>query len=347
MTYKEFAKQLKANSLCGAYLAYGEEEYLKQEYVDKLDAFLPAGLEILNKTVLESADVQDIYDAAIIAPFMCEKRIVIAKDPLFIKAGKGDDSLTGKSPSEESDTDKVRNSSADLLLSDSLSSTIIIIYVRGNVDKRKKIFKQFESVSRTVEFPLLNEDELCSWIEIKVKKDGGSITPNAVRALIHSVGLGINAVLPELSKLISYRKNEIIDVPDVEALVSKSVEASVFTMIDCLFSNNRQKAYALLEDMLLSNEEPLMIINLISRQLRMLTYAKSLLSQGVSRTEIQSRLEIKTFTATKLFETCSKLQMQWLAKAYIKSIETDFLIKSGKIGERQGLDEIIALLATK
>ena len=347
MKYSEFEKQLKEDKLYGAYLLYGEEEYLKQECVEMLDSLLPEGYEFLNKTVLEGAAAADIYDAAVVAPFMCEKRIVIAKDPLFIKASQNDEDETDDAPAGNKKADKPQDDTVTKLLTTDFSTSIIIIYVRGTVDKRKKVFKQFDAVSRTVEFPLLYPDELIRWITNKVQKEGGKITYPASKMLAESVGGSITAVLPELQKLMAYKKSELIDVPDVESFVSSNVEASVFSMIDSLFSDDKRKAYELLQDMLLSNEQPIMILNLISRQLRLLTYVKSLLNQGVSRAEIQRQLELKSFAANKLFDICSGLQQQWLSRAYAKSIETDYLIKSGKIAERQGLDEMIALLASK
>lgn len=347
MTYREFNKLLKDDKLSGAYLLYGEEEYLKQECLDKLDAILPPGFEMLNKTSLEDADAAGIYDAAITAPFMCEKRVVIAKDPVFIKASKADEKETDDGASSDNKSASNQDDGAAKLLSDDLSSAIVILYVRGTLDKRKKVFKLFDAADRTVEISLLPEEELISWITRETQNEGGKISYPAAKAIIEAVGGTITAVLPEIKKLVAYKKSELIDTPDVEALVSISVEASVFAMIDSLFSPKKQKAYELLEDMLLSNEQPIRILNLISRQLRLLTYAKSQLSQGVSRTEIQRQLELRSFAATKLFDICAGIPLQWLSKAYTKSIETDYLIKSGKIGERQGLDEIIALLASK
>ncbi len=347
MTYREFNKLLKDDKLSGAYLLYGEEEYLKQECLDKLDAILPPGFEMLNKTSLEDADAAGIYDAAITAPFMCEKRVVIAKDPVFIKASKADEKETDDVASSDKKSASNQDDGAAKLLSDDLSSAIVILYVRGTLDKRKKVFKLFDAADRTVEISLLPEEELISWITRETQNEGGKISYPAAKAIIEAVGGTITAVLPEIKKLVAYKKTELIDTPDVEALVSISVEASVFAMIDSLFSPKKQKAYELLEDMLLSNEQPIRILNLISRQLRLLTYAKSQLSQGVSRTEIQRQLELRSFAATKLFDICAGIPLQWLSKAYTKSIETDYLIKSGKIGERQGLDEIIALLASK
>ena len=347
MTYREFNKLLKEDMLSGTYLLYGEEEYLKQQCLDKIDAMLPPGFEMLNKTVLEGAEAASIYDAAIIAPLMCEKRIVIAKDPLFITDSKPDESETDDTVPVTKKPNTKLDDAVSKLLSEDLSSAIVILYVRGGIDKRKKAFKLFDAAGRTVEFSILSEDELINWIMKETQNEGGKMSYPAAKAITEAVGGTITEVLPEIRKLVAYKKTEFIDKPDVEALVSISVEASVFAMIDSLFSANKQKAYELLEDMLLSNEQPIRILNLISRQLRLLTYAKSQLSQGISRMEIQRQLELKGYGATKIFDICAGIPLQWLSKAYTKSIETDYLIKSGKIGERQGLDEMISLLAAK
>ena len=63
MTWKEFYAQLKENALQSVYLFTGPEEYLKREAVKALElALLPAGLEQLNETTLEGAQVAQITE---------------------------------------------------------------------------------------------------------------------------------------------------------------------------------------------------------------------------------------------------------------------------------------------
>ena len=103
MDRSTYLKQLKSGSLRGVYVFEGKEEYLKEQTLKATEAaLLPEGFEALNEVVLDAPDIQRLYDSALAVPFLCDKRLVVAKDPAFLnekrssKSDKGKDEVIAK-----------------------------------------------------------------------------------------------------------------------------------------------------------------------------------------------------------------------------------------------------------
>ena len=85
---KNLTEDIKKKSCQRVYLFYGEEEYLKQQYKQKMkEVLLPEG-DTMNLTVYEgkSADPQEIMAQAETMPFFAAYRLILVRTAGFSKA---------------------------------------------------------------------------------------------------------------------------------------------------------------------------------------------------------------------------------------------------------------------
>ena len=147
MDYKEFFAQVKAGGLRGAYLFEGTEEYVKASALAAVEkALLHPGMEQLNEAVLENPAADALIAAAETLPFLADKRLVVARElSAFTGRGEGDDRL-GE------------------YLARIPESCVLILYVQGKADARKKLYQAVKKHGTVVSFQPMDEAELNRWL---------------------------------------------------------------------------------------------------------------------------------------------------------------------------------------
>ena len=78
---KVINEDIKKGEFKSVYLLYGEEEYLKKQYKDRLKKAV-AGDDTMNYSYFdgESANVKDILDVCETLPFFSDRRLVVMED---------------------------------------------------------------------------------------------------------------------------------------------------------------------------------------------------------------------------------------------------------------------------
>ena len=331
-------RQIKEGTLSGVYVFEGKEEYIKEQTLENIrKSLLPSGFEKLNENVLDGADIDSVYDCAMAMPFMCDKRLVVAMDPAFIYEKKA------------SSKDKGQDGTAAKLsfLENDNPSCVVIIYLRSGSDRTKSKSAIQPIENKVITFDYLNEVELSAWIDSQCAQASASMDTEAKRELIASCGGSMNSIKLELDKLINYKYGFVsITAKDVQSVVTPDTEASVFKMIEALIAGKADQGYSILASMLQNNESCVSILSMITRQIRLMCYAKAMYESGeYSRGDIQRSLELRyDFQLKNILNQVTNLKSDYLENLYKRSVETETSIKSGKIGDRQGLDEMTALL---
>ena len=114
------------------YLLYGDEDYLRKQYKDKLlNALMPDG-DTMNFNRYEGKDIEigEVIDQAETLPFFADRRVILIEDSGLCKAGG------------EQFAEYISNSAPDT----------VIIMNESAVDKRSKVFKAVSAAGRAVEF---------------------------------------------------------------------------------------------------------------------------------------------------------------------------------------------------
>lgn len=324
------------NKLPNCLLLYGNEEYfmdysvkyIKNKYIDK-------SYEDMNYAEFEKLDsLKDFFEFADTFPFMSEKKLCLLKEAGF---------FTSTGSLDKKEEEKL------LKYIDGNEDCITIFVIKdGKPDSRKKIVKKLKDNKAVFEFARLNEGELTKYITDEFKKNSFKISMSDANYMANNTGyldcessVSLYHVNNEISKIMSHNnEKKNITTSDLELLMVKSVESSIFRLVDCICENNKKKSFEVLDEMLLNNTPEQFIIHMITRQYRMLYQYVILQKKGYTFNEIINKMKIKNFIASKLDKQSKNLKMETIEYYMKRFLEIDRKIKVGEIDSRIGLEII-------
>lgn len=336
-TGADYAAELNKLKLHGPgrlYLLWGEEDYLRERFLEKLhDTVLDGGADDFNYKRLDGrkADLRDIEEAVNSMPFMGERCFVELRD-LDINACKDEQSARLK----------------DLLETIPETTTVALVQDIGYVpDGRLGLVKAIKKQGEAIEFAAQGQTAIVRWIGRRFQELGKNISRQDAEYLIFTSGSLMNQLIPEIEKLAGYVSGETVTRRDIDAVAIKLPEASVFEMTDCLTARDYNGAAKIMAGLLLSRESPIKLIAIISQQFRRLYAAKLIAPQGRGSTEeLCSLCGIKqNFVADRLIGSARKLDLSWLSLACALCAEYDYKMKSSSADDEDLLKELLARLA--
>lgn len=176
--------------------------------------------------------------------------------------------------------------SFEKLLADGLPAGNCLILTAEAVDKRKKIFKVIDKKGVILHFGAIKgeaatRETLKSEAKKLLQACGKSLTSGAWAALGKKTGFQLRPSLNELEKLIVFAgEKPVIGEEDVEAIVEKTREDRIFDLTNALGEKNAPAALQALGFLLDQGELPLMILAMVSIEIRMLLQASILVQSG-------------------------------------------------------------------
>ena len=174
----------------------------------------------------------------------------------------------------------------EALLTQGLPAGNCLILTAEAVDKRKKIFKVIDKAGIILHFgEIKGEAATRETLKLEAQKllirCGKNLAPAAWIALGKKTGFQLRPSLNELQKLISFvGERSVIEEKDVEAVVGKTREDSIFDLTTALAEKNAQAALSALKALLDQGMHHLMILTMISREIRLLLQAFLLVRSG-------------------------------------------------------------------
>jgi DNA polymerase III delta subunit len=151
------------------------------------------------------------------------------------------------------------------------------------------------------------EGQLAAWIEGQARARGMTLAPGAARELATRIGGFVREgdvdrrrqsqlAMNELDKLALYRPNAPVTVDDVRALVAEVVPGSAWAFLDAVASRRVARAVEILDRLLESTPE-LVLLSQLHRRIRELAITADLLHSGARNPDIIKALGIKPYPA--------------------------------------------------
>ncbi len=319
---KSLNEDLKTGKFKQIYFLYGEENYLKRQYRDRLTkALIPEG-DTMNYAYYEGKgiNVKEIIDLSETMPFFAERRLIVVENSGFFK-----------------------NASPELAdyLKD-LPETTYMIFVESEVDKRGKLYKAVKDKGRVVELSKQDEKTLMLWILSNVKREGKKTTESAVRYLLSKCGTDMENLQKEMEKLFCYTLDkDTIEIADIEEICTTQITNQIFEMVNAVAEKKQKKALELYYDLLALKEPPMRILYLLSRQFRLLMEVKELAGSGYSKKDIASIAGLHPFVTGKYVEQAKAFRMMELREILEESVEIEERVKTGLLGDVLGVELFI------
>jgi DNA polymerase-3 subunit delta len=222
------------------------------------------------------------------------------------------------------------------------STTVVLLDEQSPAALIEAVGKQAE-VQR---FDNLRGAELRSWAAARAKAQGAALTPAALERLISLVdGFHLGELAQEIDKLAVYAGGRRIDVEDVDALVSASVQLQFWDLTDAVIEGRGERAIAVWKAMDARNHPPQLLAYMLVRQYRQLLLAQSLLRQGLSADQIGSQLNLSGYPLRKTVDQATRYPADRLETAYRKLLASDVAVKTGVLDVDLSLEMLIVELA--
>lgn len=255
----------------GAYLFWGEEEYLKHYYLGELRKIVTdEGMEEFNRTVIDfqrDGSVEDIAEAVDSLPVMAEHKIIEVW---------GADILSLKKDEEKRLVDAVKRVD---------DGVILVIFARASElefpnkkSRERKIVKDLQALLTMVEFPRQSEQKLLSWTDKIFRTAEVRISDVNISEMIKLCDFSMTRLKNESDKLIAYcRFNQLDQVPNeiIDLFVKPCAENEVWDFTDAIVKRARREAMAILENLRTQRIEPIIIVSMIGKTLTAMVTIRS------------------------------------------------------------------------
>lgn len=319
---KTIDNDIEAGNFAPIYLLYGEEDYLKRQYRDKLRHALVADDDTMNVSTFEGAGIQtgEIIDLAETMPFFAEHRLILIENSGVFK----------RSCEELADYMK------------EIPPTTCFVFVENEVDKRGKMFKNVKSTGRVVEFAKQNEKVLAQWVMGRMKREGKRISQPVTQRFLETVGTDMELIDKEMEKLICYcYDKDVIEAEDVAAVCVEQTSNHIFDMVDAVAEHRQKRALDLYYDLLALKESPMRILSLIARQFRILLTIKEMGQKGFDNKTMAAKAGIPEFALRRNQAQARNFSSEQLRAALADCVDAEEAVKTGNLNERMATELVL------
>ena len=308
------------------YLIVGSDAYLVNEA--KLNIIKEIQIEQFNISSYNFTDSEplEILNEMTTVSLLGEERMVVISQPEFLKYGYKNTAIL----------DKFIN-----YFSNPSQETIVVIIVENELDYKLKINALLKEKAKIIRINSFDGENLKSWINIEVEKDGYKIDFNAVEELILRTDGDIMLIKNELEKLKLYHEDKNISYSSVKLMVSRNLEDNIFDLLNAFVANDKKLLFQIYEDFITLNEDEMRIISAISNKIEEILYTKMLINERKSKDEIADYFKVKPGRAYYMMQAAKKISDNSLMNIMQRISELDFNIKSGKIDKKLGLQLFI------
>lgn len=304
------------------YFVHGEEDYLVQAKVNELrDKFSDSVI-----WAVERLDTWSDYLEKLLTQAMFSKRRVFISDYIVLEQAK---------PNIQQ---------AEQILS--AHNNILIIYAKSRPDKRTQLYKLLDKVSTVYMVQAPRGAELNRWLQKRARELGAeAMTDEAAVELIYRAGSDMFSLENELIKLIHYDKK--ISVTNIRALAIKSMQISIFDLVDSTVGGSTGKAMNMVEELYRGGAAEPYLLHMLARQYRLLFRFLFYKKKGYGNSEILKIIPMHPYAFQKMCRQAVGITAQDCAQSLQEVLRADYLFKTGQSQGLALLQGLIVKLAKK
>ncbi len=333
--------ELKAGNLARVYFLYGEEDFLVKTYMEKITALaVPEDAREMNVVKFSGNPAPDeLSDVAESFPFFSEKKCVIIKDLV----------------PEDMDNDTHK---AYLKILSDIPDTTVLIIAELNVAletekpkaKLKKLMDAAEKTGFVCEMRYLPLNKAASMAAKKAAKAGCPLSYDNAAYLAGLCGRSLTLLSNETEKLCAYKNGSEITRADIDLLIPKPADASIYALSDELCAGRTGNAFRILDDLFVRQIEPIIILGTLSSYFTDLYRAKTAIASKKTAADVISDFKYapnRSFVVKRAFDSARRLSEQYIGGCVRILYSTNLSLNSSKTNKRtlieRALTEISAL----
>lgn len=341
MTVKELDDKIK-RGLGGVYVFYGDEEYLKRRYLEKVrETLLTDETDaVFNHVRIENGEVERLGDE-------------LVGTPLFGSIGGRLIELWGVDFSAMSDLRLDELASAF----DDVSDDTLLIYAKpdefseGTKKKPSAHFKKFSASSANlINFEKQTPQKLIGWASRHFASHGCAADPQICKKLIDYCANDMFVLASEIEKVASfarYNGKTVISEDMIYAVCSPNTVFGAFDFANAMIDGNTSLALSIFAEMKLRKEKPEYILSSVSKICGELLTVRILSDGGYSPQNIADKLGMHIYPTTLRINAASKKSLKALERAVELCYDTDMKIKSTRLDQYTALEVLILSLGKR
>ena len=324
--YDKLKEDIKAGTPENVYIFFGEETYLREHYTEQLRTLLvPDGFEEFNFHRLQGKGLtmQELAETVEAMPMMAQNTLVTVTDLDIFKMEEGQ-----------------RAALIEILSDFPEYCTLVFIYdtlTYKRDGKMKKLTAALDKFVQEVEFQEQERAALVKWVKRRVAATGHDIDSATVDHLLFTCGTLMTALSQEIKKIGAYAKGQNITVADINAVADPVLDARVFDMTKCITDRRYDEAARILGDLLRMQEEPIMILGAVGKELRRIYTARLAIDADKDRAWLMQLWNMKSdYPAKLLMSAAQRVDHEWCRIALKKCQVLDRRMKSETGIDREG-----------
>jgi DNA polymerase-3 subunit delta len=214
--------------------------------------------------------------------------------------------------------------------------TVLVLIARGKVQARlAKAVQKAGGEVRAYEAP--KPWEMHRWVIARAKDEGLTLDSEAAKTLVSAVGTRQQRLAREVEKLaLAAHPAATLSADEVEQLAPSESTRSGYDVADALVSGDGRAALAISERLLEQDEHGSKLMYSITRRLREVHRAASLLEQGVQEQKVAAAIGGPPWAAKKVIARAKGADRQALERALCTFAELEVDLRGGGTG---GLEE--------
>ena len=305
------------------YLLFGEDEYLRNEYLKKIKkAFGDMQLGI-NYIAIDETNVMQIISDIETPAFGFEKKLIIAKD-------------TGLFKKKNNFSDKVA-----IYLEENVANLqdVELVFVDQEVEKNK-LYNTILKIGKVEEFKEQKMPQLITKVKSISKAYNVEIQENIAQYFIECVGTNMSDIINELRKLIEYAGNGgKIQKEDIDSLCIKKSESIIFDLTDNLGKKKIAESIEVLHNLIYAKEPVQRILVMLYNHFKKLYIIKLALEENKNIAQSLKLKPNQAFLVNKY-----TMQAKYFDKNELRNLLEE-LIKLDSSSKRGGIDINVGLEA--
>ena len=243
-------------------------------------------------------------------------------------------------------------------ISEDESDNIIIFWDNLSIGEKlpaakNEFFKFLDKQKYRYPFKALTDNEAAAWTKKEIEKRGGKISQPMAAALSSMLDGDLWRINGEIEKLVNYKagqklkladgeKGAVISEEDIKNLTHGKVDENIFALTDAIGNKNKPMAIKLLDEQIEAGLTDGYLLNMITRQFRIIMQIRQSLDKGLSPRQIAGELKLHPFVAQKGIAQARNFTMPILKNIFNKLVEIDFSIKTGGLDAKTGLGLLLA-----
>lgn len=324
------------------YLLYGEDEYLKNNFLKKLKKEFGEIVNGINYISIGEENIREIIPNIETPAFGYDRKMIVAKNTkLFTRkskknSGNNDDSYDNGNKYAEELTEYLKTNEFE---------NVDLIFVEETCEKNS-LFNLINKIGQVKEFKELDINELIIQVRKIASMYKVSIDNFTASYFIECVGNNMQDIINEIRKLIEYTgEGGTIKKEDIDSLTIKKSTSIIFDLTDNLGQRNIKKAIETLHNLQYNKEPTQVIIVMLYRHFKKLYFVH--LCNGKNLIQNLNLTPKQEFLANKYKRQAGYFKKDELEKILFEIIKLDENSKNGNIDLDVGLEAILCNYCTK